>query len=298
MCTVVRTTTDSARSNQPGPTERAPGDASSWAEPETWGVTGIRRDSPDVVTLDLAPPRPFEFLPGQFNMLYRPGVGEVPISISGDPADHGRVLHTIRDVGPVTSALCALRPGASVGVRGPYGTSWPVAAAEGGDLVIVAGGIGLPPLRPALYQALSRRDRYGRVVLLYGARTPGDLLFTDELSAWRARFDLHVSVTVDAADPGWRGNVGVVPDLLRRAPFDPGATTAFVVGPEIMIRFTVRALAEAGVTDDRIYLSLERNMQCAVGMCGHCQLGPFLICRDGPVFSQQRVARWLGIREA
>lgn len=294
----MRTITDSTGSNQPGPTARARGDTSPWIDSEPWEVVGIRHDSPDVVTLDLAPPEPFEFLPGQFNMLYQPGIGEVPISISGDPADHRHVLHTIRDVGPVTSALCALRPGDQVGVRGPYGTSWPVAASEGGDLVIVAGGIGLPPLRPALYQALSRRDHYGRVVLLYGARTPGDLLFTDELGAWRARFDMHVSVTVDAADPDWRSNVGVVPDLLRRAPFDPGATTAFVVGPEIMIRFTVRALVEAGVTDDRIYLSLERNMQCAVGMCGHCQLGPHLVCRDGPVFSHQKVARWLGIREA
>jgi len=298
MCTAVRTITDSTAQDEPGPTARARGDASSWVETERWEVAGIRRESPDVVTLDLAPPRPFEFLPGQFNMLYAPGIGEVPISISGDPVDHGHVLHTIRDVGPVTRALCALRQGERVGVRGPYGTSWPVAGAEGGDLVIVAGGIGLPPLRPALYQALGRRDSYGRIVLLYGARTPADLLFADELSAWRARFDLHVSVTVDAADLDWRGNVGVVPDLLRRAPFDPGAATAFVVGPEIMIRFTVRALLAAGVTDDRVYLSTERNMQCAVAMCGHCQLGPYLVCRDGPVFSHRQVGRWLGIREA
>lgn len=297
MCTAVRAITDSTGSEHPGPTASALRDTRPWIEPEPWEVTGIRHDSPDVVTLDLAPPGPFEFLPGQFNMLYQPGIGEVPISISGDPADRGHVLHTIRDVGPVTSALCALRPGDQVGVRGPYGTSWPLAAAESGDLVIVAGGIGLPPLRPALYQALSQRDHYGRVVLLYGARTPDDLLFTDELTAWRARFDLHVSVTVDAADRDWRGNVGVVPDLLRRAPFDPETTTAFVVGPEIMIRFTIRALLEAGVTDDRIYLSMERNMQCAVAMCGHCQLGPYLVCRDGPVFSHRKVARWLGIRE-
>jgi NAD(P)H-flavin reductase len=172
-----------------------------------------------------------------------------------------------------------------------------VAAAEGGDLVIVAGGIGLPPLRPALHAALSRRDSFGRVVLLYGARTPADLLFTDELDAWRARFDLDVDVTVDAAGRDWHGNVGVVPDLVKRAPLDPPSTTAFMVGPEIMMRFTVRALLAAGVPERRIYLSMERNMQCAVAMCGHCQLGPFLVCRDGPVFRYQALAPWLAIRE-
>jgi len=283
----VRTSTEQAQATRAAP----------WTEPESWQVTDVRIEAPDVFTLGLTPPEPFGFQPGQFNMLYQPGVGEVPISISGDPASTGRVLHTIRDVGPVTRALCALQPGQRVGVRGPYGTSWPVAAAEGGDLMIVAGGIGLPPLRPALYEALSRRDRFGRVVLLYGARTPDDLLFAEELAAWRSRFDLDVLITVDAADRNWRGNVGVVPGLIPHSPFDPAATTAFVVGPEIMIRFTVRALLEAGVTDDRVYLSMERNMQCAVAMCGHCQLGPFLVCRDGPVFSHQQVARWLSIRE-
>jgi NAD(P)H-flavin reductase len=276
---------------------REPTAAAPWIEPQYWQVTAVRLEAPGVVTLDLAPPEPFEFLPGQFNMLYQPGIGEVPISISGRPAETSRVLHTIRDVGPVTKALCAVQPGELVGVRGPYGTAWPVTAAEGGDLMIVAGGIGLPPLRPALYQALSSRDRFGRVVLLYGARTPDDLLFADELSTWRARFDLDVLVTVDAADPDWRGNVGVVPDLVKRAPFDPRTTTAFIVGPEIMMRFTVRALHAAGVSDDRVYVSMERNMQCAVAMCGHCQLGPFLICRDGPVFSYTQLARWLAVRE-
>lgn len=268
-----------------------------WIEPHLWTVAENRQEAPDVITLGLTPDYPFEFLPGQFNMLYYPGVGEVPISISGDPADTSAVLHTIRNVGPVTRALCALKPGERVGVRGPYGTSWPVAAAHGGDLVIVAGGIGLPPLRPVLYQALGQRERFGRVALLYGARTPGDLLFTDELSAWRARFDLDVYVTVDSAPRDWRGDVGVVPDLVKRTPFDPPNTTAFVVGPEIMMRFTVRGLRTAGVSDDRIFLSMERNMQCAVALCGHCQLGPFLVCRDGPVFSYGQLARWLAIRE-
>ncbi len=288
----MRTVANDARREPPRATAGA-----AWIEPQFWLVSATHPEAPGVVTLDLAPAEPFEFRPGQFNMLYQPGIGEVPISISSDPADNGHILHTIRDVGPVTNALCALRPGQRVGVRGPYGTSWPIAAAAGGDLVIVAGGIGLPPLRPALYQAHGQRERFGRLALLYGARTPDDLLFPDELSGWRARFDLDVYVTVDAAARGWRGDVGVVPDLVRRAPFDPPHTTAFVVGPEIMMRFTVRALRAAGVPDDRMYLSMERNMQCAVAMCGHCQLGPFLVCRDGPVFSYRQLAGWLGIRE-
>jgi NAD(P)H-flavin reductase len=279
-----------------GPATTA-GPAAPWAQPAEWAVTAFRQESLDVVTLDLAPPQAFSFLPGQFSMLYLPGIGEVPISISGDPAEPARIVHTIRDVGAVTRALCALRPGDRVGVRGPYGTSWPLAAAEGGDLVIVAGGIGLPPLRPAIYAALRDRAKFGRVVLLYGARTPGDLLFPAEVAAWRARFDLDVEVTVDSADADWRGNVGVVPSLIGKAPFDPAATTAFVVGPEIMMRFTVRALLTAGVASDRVHLSMERNMQCAVALCGHCQLGPYLICRDGPVFNYQQLARWMEVRE-
>jgi len=207
------------------------------------------------------------------------------------------VLHTIRDVGMATHALCALEPGDRVGVRGPYGTWWPLEEAEGGDVMIIAGGIGLPPVRPAVYHLLAHRDRYQRVVLLYGARTPADLLFTDELGDWRGRFDLDVQVTVDAAGGGWRGDVGVVPDLIATARFDPAAATAFMVGPEIMMRFTVRALQSAGVPEDRIFLSMERNMQCAVAMCGHCQLGPFLVCRDGPVFCHRPLAPWLRLRE-
>jgi NAD(P)H-flavin reductase len=267
-----------------------------WSEPWPWRVADVTRETRDTVTLGLTPPEPFSFLPGQFNMLSIPGIGEVPISISGDPADGRHVLHTIRDVGAVTRALCAARPGGEIGVRGPYGTDWPVAAAVG-DLVIVAGGIGLPPLRPALYQALARPDRFGRIVLLYGARTPEDLLFPDELADWRMRSGVDVEVTVDKAGPDWRGNVGVVPGLVSSALFDPVTATAFVVGPEIMMRFTVQALLAAGVTADRVYLSMERNMQCAAALCGHCQLGPFLVCRDGPVFCYERLARWLSVRE-
>lgn len=310
----------------PGTATVAPGPAGDWAEPRPWLVTSVRDEAPDVVTLGFAPPGPFRFEPGQFNMLSLPGIGEVPISISGDPAagaDDARpvteaavaprarpgdlpaqssplppeVLHTIRDVGPVTKALCGLRPGQRAGVRGPFGTTWPLAEATGGDLVIVAGGIGLPPLRPALYQALHDRDRFGRITLLYGARTPADLLFPGELGSWREEHGIDVRVTVDAAGRQWTGDVGVVPALIPEAGLDPETTTAFVVGPEIMMRFTVRALVAAGVAASRIHLSMERNMQCAAALCGHCQFGPFLVCRDGPVFRYTDVARWLTIRE-
>jgi NAD(P)H-flavin reductase len=268
-----------------------------WTESPPWRVTANRRESHDTVTLELEPPEPFGFQPGQFSMLRMPGIGEVPISISGDPSRAGPVLHTIRDVGAVTHALCTARPGDEIGVRGPYGTSWPVQAAEGGDVVIVAGGIGLPPLRPAIYHVLAHRESFGRLILLYGARTPSDLLFTGELAAWRSRFDLTVEVTVDTAGRDWRGNVGVVPDLSGTAAFEPSTSIAFAVGPEIMMRFTVRALLAAGVPEDQVFLSMERDMQCAAALCGHCQLGPFLVCRDGPVFCYRPLARWLGVRE-
>jgi NAD(P)H-flavin reductase len=268
-----------------------------WTESPPWRVAASQAESHDTVTLELEPPEPFGFEPGQFNMLRVPGIGEVPISISGDPSRPGPVLHTIRDVGAVTHALCTLRPGQRVGVRGPYGTSWPVRAAEGGDVVIVAGGIGLPPLRPAIYHVLAHRESYGRLVLLYGARTPNDLLFTAELDTWRSRPGVTVEVTVDTAGRDWHGNVGVVPDLLAKAAFDPGSAVAFTVGPEIMMRFAVRALLAAGVTEDRVFLSMERDMQCAAALCGHCQLGPFLLCRDGPVLGYRPLARWMSVRE-
>lgn len=268
-----------------------------WTESPRWRVTARRRESHDTVTLELEPPAPFGFEPGQFNMLRAPGIGEVPISISGDPTRPGPVLHTIRDVGAVTHALCALAPGQAAGVRGPYGTSWPVRAAEGGDVVIVAGGIGLPPLRPAIYHVLAHPGSYGRLVLLYGARTPADLLFTAELETWRARPGVTVEVTVDTAGRDWQGNVGVVPDLIGKAAFDPAAAVAFAVGPEIMMRFAVRALLAAGVAEERVFLSMERDMQCAAALCGHCQLGPFLLCRDGPVLGYRPLARWMSVRE-
>ncbi|KRT75861.1 MAG: oxidoreductase FAD/NAD(P)-binding domain-containing protein [Armatimonadetes bacterium CSP1-3] len=268
--------------------------------PRLFRVRGRRRETRDTITVDLqavAPADESGFTPGQFNMLYIFGTGEVPISISGDPGRVDFLAHTVRAVGAVTQSLAAMKRGALVGVRGPFGTSWPVEAAEGSDVVIVGGGIGLAPLRPVLYRLLARREKFGRIVLLYGARTPGDLLYVRELERWRSRMDLDVEVTVDAAAGSWRGNVGVVTTLIPRAPFDPASSVALVCGPEVMMRFTVRELQARGVRDDRMFLSMERNMKCGVGQCGHCQYGPFFICRDGPVFPYGQIAPFFRVRE-
>lgn len=266
--------------------------------PEPFVVERAVAESLDSFTLELAPPAgAFPFLPGQFNMLYQFGVGEVPISISGDPTQPEKLVHTIRAVGTVTQAMRGLEPGTAVGVRGPFGTAWPVEEAHGRDLLIVAGGIGLAPLRPVIYHAIHHRDRYERVLIAYGTRTPGDIVFDDELMAWRGRFDLDVEVTVDRGDERWKGKTGVVTRLLERADFTPDNAVAMVCGPEIMMRFAARELLGQGTPMNRIFVTLERNMQCAIAQCGHCQFGPELICRDGPVYSYDRIARLFGIRE-
>ena len=256
-------------------------------------VVRRRRETQDTWTLELRPAsEEFCFQPGQFNMLYAFGVGEVPVSLSGPPDRRGVAVHTVRAVGAVTTALVQLRPGAVVGVRGPFGTTWPLAEAEGRDLLVVAGGIGLAPLRPVLYHVLTHRERYGRVAVLYGARTPQDLLYRVELGRWRNRLDVQVEVTVDRADHTWRGHVGVVTTLLPRAAVDPGETVALVCGPEVMMRFAAAGLERLGVPRESIYVSVERNMKCAVGLCGHCQWGPHVVCRQGPVFRYGDVG-WL-----
>jgi NAD(P)H-flavin reductase len=274
----------------------------SAAAPRPYRVTTRREDTPDTVTLELAhqaAPLP-AFAPGQFAMLTAFGIGEVPISLSGLPGpgdDRARRLtHTLRAVGAVTRALHAAAPGTVIGVRGPFGTGWDVASAAGQDIVIVAGGIGLAPLRPVLQAVLSDRSRFGNVVLLVGARTPADLLYPDELLRWGTA-GVQVGITVDRPADGWSGHVGVVPGLLPLARFDPARSVAFVCGPEVMMRFTARALLDRGLPAARVRVSLERSMRCGAGWCGHCQLGPLLVCRDGPVVDYTVAGPLLTVRE-
>ena len=260
--------------------------------PQLYRVQRMRREIPDTFTLELEPGDGVEIPPfasGQFNMLYVFGVGEIPISISGDPARRRPLVHTTRAVGTVSKAMRELKPEDVIGVRGPFGSHWPIERAMGKDVVIVAGGIGLAPLRSAMYQVISQREKYGKVVLLYGARTPEDILYRREVEHWRAHFDLEVYVTVDNATGKWRGSVGVVTRLIPRAPFDPLNTVAMICGPEVMMRFTAVELEKRGVATENIFVSMERNMKCAIGQCGHCQYGPYFICKDGPVFQYSHV---------
>jgi NAD(P)H-flavin reductase len=230
-------------------------------------------------------------------MLYVFGVGEVPISISGDPGHPEALVHTIRSVGAVTKALVGLRDGDRVGVRGPFGSGWPVADIGERDLLVVAGGIGLAPLRPVLYHAVSERSRLGRVSLVCGARTPADLLFREELGEWRGRFDLDVEVTVDVSDQDWRGDVGMVTGVLSRVPVEPERTVAMLCGPEIMMKVVARELMASGLPAGDIHVSIERNMKCAIGLCGHCQFGPDFVCWGGPVFRYSDVADRMSVAE-
>jgi NAD(P)H-flavin reductase len=266
--------------------------------PRLFRLADRRQDTADTFTLllEAADGVPLAFAPGQFTMLSAFGVGEVPISVSGDARDAGPLQHTVRDVGAVTHALARADIGDVLGVRGPYGTGWDVADGRGGDVVIVAGGIGLAPLRPAVLDVLHDRDGYGRVVVLYGARSPDDILFGDELAEWE-RQGVEVLVTVDYGPQSWTGRVGLVTTLIPRAGFDPTRTLALICGPEVMMRHTGVALVERGVRPDRIRVSLERNMRCGVGLCGHCQYRELFVCLDGPVLPYARVSDLLGIRE-
>jgi NAD(P)H-flavin reductase len=267
--------------------------------PRACRIVDRRVEVDDVVTLGLEPLDgvPLRFAPGQFNMLYVFGVGEVPISISGDPSSDGPLRHTIRAVGAVTRALCAAEPGDVIGLRGPFGTDWDLPSAEGADVVVIGGGIGVAPLRPAILALLADRPRYGQVSILLGARSPDLLLFADELRAAADGAGLHVATIVDHADPYWAGPVGVVSELIQAAPFDPPRAVSLLCGPEVMLRFSAAALTDRGVAPERIRVSLERNMQCALGYCGHCQLGPDFLCKDGPVVPYARVRDLLALRE-
>lgn len=267
--------------------------------PVPYRVVQRRRETSDIVTLWLAPHEHAlaPHRPGQFTMLYQPGLGEIPISISGDLHHDGLLVQTIRAVGPISTALHDAPVDAIIGVRGPFGTHWDLDAADGGDVVVIGGGCGLAPLRPVILAVLAERARYRRVLAVLGARDPGEFSFAEEISSWAGRTDLDLVRTVDHPVAGWPGAVGLVTSPLEKAELVPERTMAFLCGPELMIRAAAELLVRRGVPAERIQVSLERNMKCAVGHCGHCQLGPLLVCRDGPVVSYAVAADLLAVRE-
>jgi len=273
--------------------------------PRRYAIRRVRQDTRDTFTLLLDPVdgEPLTFRAGQFTMLHAFGVGEVPISISGDPravtsdGSPAPLEHTIRNVGAVTRALVHAEPGTEVGVRGPFGTSWDVTDATGNDVVFVTGGIGLAPLRPAILEVIAERDRYGKVLLLYGSRTPDDILYGAEMRRWADLNDVNVQMTVDNAPYGYKGKVGFVTELIARAGFQPRRSYAFVCGPGPMMLAAATALTARGVPDARVRLSMERSMKCGIGLCGHCQLRELFICVDGPVLDFARVKPLMTVRE-
>ena len=257
-------------------------------KPEACGVSTL--------SLNFVDPREraaYRFQPGQFNMLYLPGAGEVAISVSSDPIEPQTIAHTVRCAGSVTRAIGRLKPGDTLGVRGPYGNHWPIEQAHGKNLIIVAGGIGLAPLRPVILSVLNRRGDFGRVLLLYGARTPADLLYTREFGRWREG-GVEVNVTVDLADDTWKGKVGVVPQLFYFVRMEQKNSLVLTCGPEIMMRFVIYEALARRIPKEAIYLSMERNMKCAVGFCGHCQFGPTFICKQGPVLNFAAIEPFFG----
>ncbi len=239
----------------------------------------------------------YHFQPGQFNMVYLPGYGEAAISMSSDPEAEDRLVgHTIRFVGNVTQNIRRLKVGDQIGLRGPFGSAWPMQELEGQDIIIACGGIGLPPLRPALYHIIRNREKYGKVILLYGARSPKDLMYPSEYEAWQ-KADIDVQVTVDRGDETWQGQVGVVPMLFYRFRLDPRQSSVLTCGPEIMIRFVIFEALARRIPSERIYVSLERNMKCGQGSCGHCQIGPYFVCKDGPVFRFDALEKYFNVEE-
>lgn len=260
--------------------------------PQPYIVKQVEEETPDTFSLAVHPSERVNgiaFLPGQFSMVSVFGVGELPISISGDPSEKNNLVYTVRSVGKATHALVSRKTGDEVGVRGPFGRGWPLDAARGKDVVVVAGGIGLAPLRPVIYEVLQNRDLYGRLVVLYGARSPREVLFRNELKTWVRQRDTQFLTTVDYGGLSWHGHVGVVTTLLKYARLQPSRSVAMLCGPEIMMRFVTRDLETQGFRRADIYLSMERNMKCGVGFCGHCQYGSHFICKDGPVFCYENI---------
>lgn len=265
--------------------------------PKTYCIKSISKETEDSFTFALSPKEEAipPFLPGQFNMLYLYGYGEVPISISGDPVHQEELVHTIRAVGAVTQAMQRLKEGDEIGVRGPFGTHWPLDKKEC-DVLVIAGGLGIAALRSALLYLAAHQEHYKKITLLFGARTPSDILYKNEMLKWQGQ-GLKVEVSVDHADMSWDGNVGVVTSLIGKSLTSSKNTLVLLCGPEIMIKFAIHELMRSDVKASDIYMSMERNMQCALGFCGHCQYGPYFLCKDGPVFSYEQLKNWLMIKE-
>lgn len=242
--------------------------------------------------------RRFSFLPGQFVMLELPGIGEAPFSISSSPLHHGDLELCIRDVGNLTHFLSRMQRGARVGISGPFGTHFPVENMVGQDVLLIGGGLGLVPLRAPLFAVLENRSRYGRLDVMYGAKSPADLLFTYQYDSWR-QFDVNLAITVDRPNRGWRGATGLITELLKeriaKADFQPATSFAIVCGPPMMFRFVCALLTEAGLPMQKMFVSLERRMHCGRGKCCRCNIGATYICLDGPVFDYWTV---MNLKEA
>lgn len=266
--------------------------------PVMYEVTERIEELTDTVTITLQPKGRAIVapLPGQFTMLWVFGVGEAPISLARLGPD-GSLIHTIRAVGAVTRGLCQLEPGDEVGVRGPFGSSWPITNAQGEDVLIVAGGLGISPVRPIVDHVLANRDQFGRCTIFVGARSPAALIYTDELASWAGDDRIDVETIVDVADEQWGGHVGLITKLIANAHLDAPHTHVFLCGPEPMMHFGAEAVVDQGVPPSQIWVSLERNMHCAVVQCGHCQLGPMFVCREGPIVSWTTVADLIRIPE-
>ncbi len=238
--------------------------------------------------------RQFRFQAGQFNMVYLFGVGEVAISIVSDPDEPALLDHTIRTVGRVTKAVADLQPGEALGIRGPFGEGWPLEEAKGRNVVIVTGGLGCAPVVGAIEYIFRRRAQYGSIKILHGVKTPHDLLYRERFDHWRRAPDTEVLLTSDQPDKTWNYHIGVVTELFEQVSIDPAKSTVLMCGPEIMMRLGVPILMRRGIPATAMYVSLERHMECGIGLCGHCQMGPYFLCKDGPVMRYDRVEPWLG----
>lgn len=262
-------------------------------------IVGKIREAEDINTyrlrfVDEQARRQFRFKAGQFNMVYLFGVGEVAISIVSDPDEPELLDHTIRAVGRITKAIADLRTGDVLGIRGPFGQGWPLEEARGRNMVIVTGGLGCAPVVGAIEYILRRRTQYGSVTILHGVKTPQDLLYRERFDAWRRFPDTEVLLTSDQPDKSWSYHIGVVTELFELVSIDPPKSIVLMCGPEIMMRLGVPILIRRGIPATAIYVSLERHMECGIGLCGHCQMGPYFLCKDGPVMRYDRVAQWLG----